>query len=69
MKVKFYSTIPADDGNVLLGISPKIPAVVVPDDALTDETYRQMTEQEFIDYQTLIASDYEAWHVIQSQND
>lgn len=63
--VKFYSTMPSDDENVLLGISGKIPAEVV-DLSVTpnyqiDETFVQMTDEEFTSYMNSIQAELTEW--------
>lgn len=69
MKVKFYSTMPSDNENVLLGISPKIPAVVVNTDTFPDypidETYTLMTNEQYSDYINSIQSELAEWKTIQ----
>lgn len=68
--VKFYSTMPSDNENVLKGISGKIPAVVVCGDEnlqAPDETYTVMTDEEYNSYLMSIQSEMDAWKIIQEQ--
>ena len=63
--VKFYSTMPSDDENVLLGISGKIPAEVKFTGTAPDETYTLMTDDEYNTYLASITAEIEAWKEIQ----
>jgi hypothetical protein len=68
LAVKFYSSMP-DNENVLKGISGNIPALVIDlntfPDYPTDETFTQMTNEEYLDYINSIQSDLDAWKKIQ----
>ena len=67
--VKLYETMPADCEENLLGISPKIPAKVVNleknPEYLQDETYLQMTEKDYNDYNKSLSVEYAEWKAIQ----
>ena len=69
MKVKFYSTMPSDNENVLKGISGKIPALVVnldtSPDFPVDETFIQMTIEEYLAYDASLTEEKEALRTIQ----
>lgn len=68
LTIKFYSTMPNDE-NVLKGISGNIPALVVDLDTSpdypTDETFTQMTAQEFKSYMSTIQTELAQWKIIQ----
>ena len=64
LAVKLYETMPIDDENILNGISPKIPAVVVFGEA-PDETYQVMTQEEFNQYINSIQAELDEWKQIQ----
>lgn len=69
LAIKFYSTMPSDNENVLKGINGKIPALVVglntsPDYPI-DETFTQMTTQEFQSYMNSIQTELAEWKAIQ----
>lgn len=64
LAVKLYETMPSDDINVVNGISPKIPAVVVFGEA-PDDTYQAMTQEEHQNYLTSIETELNEWKVIQ----
>ena len=63
LAVKLYETMPLDDENVLKGISPKIPAVVVFGEA-PDETYQVMTQEEYSAYLSSISKELDEWKQI-----
>lgn len=68
LAIKLYSTMP-DNENVLKGISGKIPATVIdlaiaPDYPI-DETFMQMTKEEFKLYMNSIQSELTEWKIIQ----
>lgn len=63
--VKFYSTMPSDDENVLKGISGKIPAEVR--DIASDETYVTMSDEEYKNYLDSIKQELIDWKIIQEQ--
>jgi len=65
LAVKLYETMPLDDQNILNGISLKIPAVVVFGEA-PDNTYQEMTEEEYKAYLISIEPELEAWKAIQA---
>lgn len=69
LAVKFYSTMPSDNEDVLKGINRNIPAIVinldVTPDAIVDETYTQMTQAEYNAYLIGIQFELEAWKAIQ----
>lgn len=69
LAIKFYSTMPSDNENVLKGINGNIPALVVYLDSSTnypiDETFTQMTTQEFKSYMNSIQSELAEWKAIQ----
>lgn len=69
LAIKFYSTMPSGDENVLKGISGKIPALVTdlstsPDYPI-DETFIQMTDEEFTSYMNSIQPELAEWKAIQ----
>lgn len=64
--VKFYSTMPSDNENVLKGISGKIPAEVR--DTALNETYIMMTDSEFNAYMQSIQPELDAWAAIQANS-
>lgn len=67
LAVKLYETMPANDENVLVGISPLIPAIVIFElDTPPDETYTIMTEEEYQAYLVSISSELNAWKNIQA---
>lgn len=69
LAIKFYSSMPSDDDNVLKGISGKIPALVT--DLSTspnypiDETFTQMTTEEYSNYMKSIQTKLTEWKAIQ----
>jgi hypothetical protein len=65
LAVKFYETMPSDDENVLKGISPKIPAIVIFGET-PDNTYQVMTQEQYNAYLISIEPELEAWKVIQA---
>ena len=65
LAVKLYNDMPLDDENVLKGISPKIPAVVIFGEA-PDETYQVMTQEEFQVYMASISKELDEWKAIQN---
>ncbi len=67
LAVKFYSTMPSSDENVLKGISGKIPAIVVFNDAIPDETYTLMTDEEYQLYLNSVTPELVQWHEIQNE--
>lgn len=72
LAIKFYSTMPANDDNVLKGISGNVPAKVFnieifPNEPL-DETFTQMTQEEYDNYLETIQSDLDIWKTIQEEN-
>lgn len=70
LAIKFYETMPIDDENVLKGISPKIPAMVVDLDSFPnykiDDTFIQMTNSEFNEYIKSIKIEIKKWLDIQN---
>ncbi len=69
LAIKFYSTMPLDAENILKGISGNIPAVVVdltiaPDYPI-DETFTQMTKEEYSNYMNSIQTELDEWKLIQ----
>lgn len=72
LAIKFYSTMPSDDENVLKGISGKIPALVIDldiaPDFTIDETFTQMTQEEFTSYMNSIQTELAEWKALQAQN-
>lgn len=66
LAVKLYETMPSDDENVVKGISPKIPAVVVFGEA-PDETYQTMTQEEYNNYLLSITKELDKWKAIQNE--
>ena len=69
LAIKFYSTMPVNDENVLKGISGKIPALVTdlntsPDYPI-DETFIQMTNEDFTSYMNSIQPELAEWKAIQ----
>ena len=60
LAIKLYETMPLDDENILKGISPKIPAVVVFGEA-PDETYQVMTQEEYNTYLLSITKELDEW--------
>ena len=65
LAVKLYETMPSDDENILKGISPKIPAVVIFGEAL-DDTYQVMTQEEYSAYLLSIVKELDEWKAIQN---
>lgn len=63
--VKFYSTMPSDDENIIKGISGKIPAIVEFTDVPPDDTYKIMTDEEYNTYLASISKEMEDWKAIQ----
>lgn len=65
LAIKFYSTMPSDDENVLKGISGKIPALVIDldiaPDFTIDETFTQMSTEEYNAYLISIKNELDAW--------
>lgn len=72
LAVKFYSTMPSSDENVLKGISGNIPAIVIDTEKfpneIIDETFSQMTQEEYNNYLASIQNDLNTWKAIQEQN-
>ena len=69
LAIKLYSKMPSDDENVILGISGKIPAIVIdltiaPDYPI-NESFTQMTVEEFTSYMTSIQAELAEWKAIQ----
>jgi hypothetical protein len=66
LAVKLYSTMPADNENVLAGIDGKIPAEIRFDvDTVPDETYQLMTQKQYDNYLISIQPELEIWKEIQ----
>ena len=65
LAVKLYETMPSDDENILKGISPKIPAIVIFGEA-PDETYQVMTQEEYNAYMQEIQPELDEWKAIQN---
>lgn len=69
LAIKFYATMPADDENILKGINEKIPALVVDLSTSTDypidETFTQMTNEEYSNYMNSIQAELNEWKRIQ----
>lgn len=65
LAVKLYETMPQDDENVVNGISPKIPAVVVFGEA-PDNTYQVMTQEEYQSYLLSITKELDEWKAKQN---
>lgn len=63
--VKFYSTMPSDNENILKGINGNIPAEVVFSDTAPDETYILMTDEEYFNYMNSIQTELLEWKAIQ----
>lgn len=61
--------MPSDDENTLKGISGNIPALVVDlstsPDYPVDETFTQMTNEEYATYMNSIQTELAAWKAIQ----
>lgn len=68
LAIKFYSTMPSDNENVLKGISANIPALVIDlntfPDYPTDETFTQMTNEEYANYMKSIQIELDEWKII-----
>lgn len=69
LAIKLYSTMPSNDENVLRGISGNVPALVVDlstsSDYPVDETFIQMTTEEFTSYMNSIQPELAEWKTIQ----
>lgn len=69
LAIKLYSSMPSNNDNVLKGISGSIPALVVDLDTSpdypTDETFIQMTKEEFTSYMESIQAELAEWKAIQ----
>ena len=65
LAVKLYETMPSDDENILKGISPKIPAIVIFGEA-PDNTYQTMTQEEYNAYILSISKELDEWKAIQN---
>lgn len=72
LAIKLYETMPSDNENVLMGISGKIPAIVIDTEnfpnEIIDETFTQMSLEEYNNYLKSIQLDFNAWKIIQEQN-
>lgn len=72
LAVKFYSTMPTEDENILKGISGNIPAIVIDTEnfpsEVIDETFVQMTQENYENYLISIQNDLNEWRTIQEQN-
>lgn len=69
LAIKLYETMPEDNENVIKGISPKIPAMVVDLSAFPDypidETFIQMSNDDFNTYTQSIQTELNNWKQIQ----
>ena len=69
LAIKLYGKMPVDCKEVLLGISPKIPANVVDLDKnpeyANDTDYLQMTKKAYNEYNESLKTEYAEWKVIQ----
>lgn len=72
LAIKFYSTMPSDDENVLKGISGKIPAIVIDlerfSDETTDESFIQMSSDNYEKYLQSIQPELNQWMMIQTSS-
>ena len=70
LAIKLYETMPSDDENVIKGISPKIPAMVVDLSAFPDypidDTFIQITNDEFNQYMNSIQTELDSWRNVQN---
>lgn len=66
LAVKLYGKMPKDNENVVLGISPKIPAEVIfgVEEALSKD-YILMTDEEYHAYDASLVEEYAEWRIIQ----
>ncbi|MDD3436739.1 MAG: hypothetical protein PHC64_06270 [Candidatus Gastranaerophilales bacterium] len=66
LAIKFYSSMPENNINVLARISGAIPAEVICNtNTVPDETYTLMTYEEYVSYLVSISEELQAWKVIQ----
>jgi len=63
--VKFYSTMPSDNEDVIKGVDGEIPALVEFTNIAPDETYTLMTDEEYLEYMNSIQPELDAWKIIQ----
>lgn len=70
--VKFYSTMPPNDENILNGISGNIPAIVICGEEnlqAPDETYTVMADDSYQNYLSSISTNLDQWKIIQEQEE
>ena len=69
LAIKFYKDMPSDNEDVLNGVDGKIPALVVDLDVTPnypiDETFEQMTDEQYLEYMNSIQSELDEWKTIQ----
>lgn len=70
LAVKFYSTMPQNNENVLKGIDGKIPAIVIdmeifPNEHI-DETFSLMTTEDYRNYLQSIKNELASWECLQA---